>query len=77
MIIMEKSDYLQKVESDIMGNVYLEVEKDPTEKYQKILKAVMQGCDKENGKTCEMYPTASKLQGLIKFYEENRPIRSL
>jgi hypothetical protein len=33
MVMMEKSDYLRKVESYVAGNRYLEVKKGPTEKY--------------------------------------------
>jgi hypothetical protein len=41
VIIIEKSDYLRKVERYVAENGWLEVKKDPSEKYQQATK----GCD--------------------------------
>ena len=78
VVLMDKEEYTQKVESYIAANGYQELTKDPTQKYQEDLKAVLkQNNVPGNVRTLEMNPAAPKLKGLVKLHKADRPMRPL
>ena len=70
----------QKVETFIHENHITQLNKDPTESFQKQIQQTMQKCNTIINKNKQKYllqikPTAPVLNGPIKIHKDNKPIR--
>jgi len=79
-VIMNKNEYINKVEKFVNENGYIELKHDPTNKYQAVLKRTLNEnkmFEKTRNYIIEMNPTAPTLKGLIKLHKQDKPIRPL
>ena len=80
IVIINKNNLEEKVDNFIQENHIKQINKDPTDKYQKQIQQTIQKCDllidKQRQKhLMNIKPTAPKLNVYIKTHKENQPIR--
>ena len=80
IVIINKNNLEEKVDNFIQENHIKQINKDPTDKYQKQIQQTIQKCDllidKQRQKhLMNIKPTAPKLNIYIKTHKENQPIR--
>ena len=80
IVIINKNNLEEKVDNFIQENYIKQINKDPTDKYQKQIQQTIHKCDLLIDKQGQKYlmnikPTAPKLNVYIKTHKENQPIR--
>jgi hypothetical protein len=82
VVIMTKEDYIKKTEDFIRDNNFRELQRDPTEKYQKELTDAVKKCTKVITEECRpkmniLNSKAPVMKGIPKIHKKNVPIRPL
>jgi len=80
LVIIDRNTLIKKVDNFIQDNNIKQINKDPTEKYQRQIQQTIQRCnllvDKQKYKyLTNIKPMASKLNIYIKTHKDNEPIR--
>jgi hypothetical protein len=80
IVIINKNTLIQKTEEFLKDNHFTQLQKDPTEKFQKQLQQIIPKCNKiidqqQKKHLMQIKPQPPTMNALIKIHKENEPIR--